>query len=220
MSPTIFVSLRPFTRSGSTAGRPRAETASKHPCITYLDPNAELSYPLFYIGRTDFQVYKGLYGLHPYIVSLTDNGTIIRILNQHAGDGSVQDTRKSARPTGKFSFWSFLKALDESRNSVLTSLISIWPCKINRWDATLSGDSPIMNETLSTVEEHIRHWDHVETARQLQNLGVEEKHCEIFEQQEITGDILLEMDQGFIFMKEFDDLSWEENKRARNSMLY
>jgi hypothetical protein len=61
-----------------------------------------------------------------------------------------------------------------------------------------------MNETLSTVEEHIRHWDHVETARQLQNLGVEEKHCEIFEQQEITGDILLEMDQGFIFMKEFD----------------
>jgi SAM (Sterile alpha motif) domain-containing protein len=78
----------------------------------------------------------------------------------------------------------------------------------------LSGDSPVMNETLSTVdepimdfnivEENIRHWDHVETARQLQNLGVEEKHCDIFEQQEITGDILLEMDQGFIFMKEFD----------------
>jgi hypothetical protein len=52
--------------------------------------------------------------------------------------------------------------------------------------------------------EQVRNWDHVETARQLRDLGVEAKHCDIFEQQGITGKVLLEMDQIFIFMKEFD----------------
>lgn len=54
------------------------------------------------------------------------------------------------------------------------------------------------------TEEQIRSWDHIETARQLRILGVESRHCEIFEEQEITGDVLLDMDQEFIFMKEFD----------------
>ncbi|OXV07680.1 hypothetical protein Egran_04555 [Elaphomyces granulatus] len=59
-------------------------------------------------------------------------------------------------------------------------------------------------EETGAVEEQVRGWDHVETARQLRDLGMEAKHCDIFEQQEITGDVLLEMDQEFIFMKEFD----------------
>ncbi|KAN0073012.1 hypothetical protein V8E54_009126 [Elaphomyces granulatus] len=52
--------------------------------------------------------------------------------------------------------------------------------------------------------ERVRNWDHVATARQLRDLGVEAKHCDIFEQQEITGDVLLDMDQEFILMKDFD----------------
>jgi len=52
--------------------------------------------------------------------------------------------------------------------------------------------------------EQVQSWDHVETARQLQGLGVEVKHCEIFENQEITGEVLLDMDNTFIFMERFD----------------
>ena len=123
---------------------------------------------------------------------------------------------------------------------------------------TKSGeDSPVMNETLSVIDEHItdlstpRHsvvkndlhvpndsaseysshidgrlsflegpetdeedgrltelevkqWDHKHATKYLRQIGVEEKHCQIFEEQEITGEVLLEMDQNFIFMKEYD----------------
>jgi hypothetical protein len=119
-------------------------------------------------------------------------------------------------------------------------------------------DSPVMNETLSVIEEHItdlstpRHslapphageindseseysshldslhsdahghgsvddggdrltehevnqWTPSQTAEHLQRLGVDQKHCDIFEEQEISGDVLLEMDQHFIYMKEYD----------------
>jgi PH domain/SAM domain (Sterile alpha motif) len=119
-------------------------------------------------------------------------------------------------------------------------------------------DSPVMNETLSVIDEHItdlstpRHsvvasdprtmndsaseysshldnrvsyvagpetddeeddkpreadvkkWGPREMADYLRQMGVDPKHCEIFEEQEISGDVLLEMDQEFIHMKEYD----------------
>lgn len=123
---------------------------------------------------------------------------------------------------------------------------------------TNGEDSPVMNETLSVIDEHItdmntprhsvstpetktvndsgseysshlshrisyinghetdeeegtqfneaqvRRWSPSETSKQMRSLGVDPKHCDIFEEQEITGDVLLDMDQDFIFMKEFD----------------
>lgn len=119
-------------------------------------------------------------------------------------------------------------------------------------------DSPVMNETLSVIDEHITdmknprpgglaverrltnesgseyspHGDqrlsyinghetdeeernlHTErdvltwlprqVAEHLEDIGVEPRHCEIFKEQEISGEILLAMDQSSIFMKEFD----------------
>lgn len=53
-------------------------------------------------------------------------------------------------------------------------------------------------------EAEVKQWDSKETAEYLRNLGVDSKHCDIFEEQEITGDVLLDMDQSFIHMKEFD----------------
>ena len=53
-------------------------------------------------------------------------------------------------------------------------------------------------------EEQVRNWDPATVARQLHGLGIDEKHCQIFEEEEIAGDVLLDMDQNFIFMKEFD----------------
>ena len=118
------------------------------------------------------------------------------------------------------------------------------------------SDSPVMNETLNVIDEHItdlstprqslaplrargddsaseysshldrqsyiggpesdeennnipdeavvRTWDHVQTAQHLKSIGVDPKHCEIFEEQEISGEVLLDMDQTLIYMKEFD----------------
>jgi len=124
-------------------------------------------------------------------------------------------------------------------------------------NAHTEQDSPVMNETLSVIDEHITdlstprqslappqslmedseseysssqldpvsyiagpetddeesrrpeaaevmQWNAKETADYLRNLGVDPKHCDIFEEQEITGDVLLEMDQSFIYMKEYD----------------
>jgi PH domain/SAM domain (Sterile alpha motif) len=120
-------------------------------------------------------------------------------------------------------------------------------------------DSPVMNETLSVIDEHItnlntpRHsvaandsrtitdsaseysnnidsrlsyvpgpetdeedeeempseasvkrWSSRETANHLRKIGVDTNHCDIFEEQEISGDVLLEMDQEFIHMKEYN----------------
>ncbi|KAI6249843.1 hypothetical protein HI914_01253 [Erysiphe necator] len=119
-------------------------------------------------------------------------------------------------------------------------------------------DSPVMNETLSVIDEHITHlksphgivdrdrqvisdsgseyssqtdqrlsyingeetdqdeediiftreqvasWTSEEVSEHLFTRGVEPKHCEILRDQEITGDVLLDMDQATIFLKEFD----------------
>ncbi|WEW58944.1 polar growth protein [Emydomyces testavorans] len=54
------------------------------------------------------------------------------------------------------------------------------------------------------TETDVRCWDHEQVAEHLRELGVDSKHCEIFKEQEITGDVLLEMDQEFIYMKDFD----------------
>jgi hypothetical protein len=54
------------------------------------------------------------------------------------------------------------------------------------------------------TEREVRQWSQAQTSRCLRGLGIESKHCDIFEEQEITGDVLLDMDQDFIFMKEFD----------------
>ncbi|KAH1432434.1 hypothetical protein KXX21_004086 [Aspergillus fumigatus] len=68
----------------------------------------------------------------------------------------------------------------------------------------IRGHETDEEEENQPTEEQVRSWDAAETARHLRELGVEAKHCDIFEDQEITGDVLLDMDQEFLFMKEFD----------------
>lgn len=59
-------------------------------------------------------------------------------------------------------------------------------------------------EETTNSEREVRRWNQKETANHLRSLGVDSKHCDIFENEEITGDVLLEMNQDFLFMKEFD----------------
>ncbi|RHZ55506.1 putative polarized growth protein (Boi2) [Aspergillus thermomutatus] len=68
----------------------------------------------------------------------------------------------------------------------------------------IRGHETDEEEENQPTEEQVRSWDAAETASHLRELGVEAKHCDIFKEQEITGDVLLDMDQDFLFMKEFD----------------
>ena len=54
------------------------------------------------------------------------------------------------------------------------------------------------------TREEITKWNPGQVAECLRDLGVEGRHCEIFKEQEISGDILLAMDQASVFMTEFD----------------
>ncbi|KAL8657933.1 MAG: hypothetical protein Q9226_001428 [Calogaya cf. arnoldii] len=119
-------------------------------------------------------------------------------------------------------------------------------------------DSPVMNETLSVIDEHITDmntpgsslragerrgtndsgseyssnidqrlsyivgnetdeeernlhsrrqvlaWSPAQVAENLRAIGVENRHCEFFRQQEITGEVLLQMDQETLFMPALD----------------
>lgn len=119
-------------------------------------------------------------------------------------------------------------------------------------------DSPVMNETLSVIDEHIidlntpgsslrasgrrgtndsgseystqidhrlsyiaghetdeeernlhnrievMTWTPSQVAECLKDVGVESRHCDVFKEQEISGEVLLAMDQASVFMKEFD----------------
>jgi hypothetical protein len=68
----------------------------------------------------------------------------------------------------------------------------------------INGHETDEEEESQPTEEQVRAWDQHETAKRLRELGIDDKHCGIFEEQEITGDVLLDMDQDFVMMKEFD----------------
>ncbi|OQE47357.1 hypothetical protein PENCOP_c001G00706 [Penicillium coprophilum] len=68
----------------------------------------------------------------------------------------------------------------------------------------INGNETDDEEQNHPTEQEVRKWNEAQTSRCLRGLGIDPKHCDIFEEQEITGDVLLDMDQDFIFMKEFD----------------
>lgn len=68
----------------------------------------------------------------------------------------------------------------------------------------INGHETDEEEENQPTEEQVRKWNSATTAKHLRNLGLEDRHCQIFEEQEITGDVLLDMDQNFVFMKDFD----------------
>lgn len=54
------------------------------------------------------------------------------------------------------------------------------------------------------TQREVLSWNPKQVAECLKELGVEARHCEVFKEQEITGEVLLAMDQTSIFVKEFD----------------
>lgn len=68
----------------------------------------------------------------------------------------------------------------------------------------IRGHETDEEERESHSESEIMTWSPDQVAEGLKNIGVEPRHCEVFREQEITGEVLLAMDQASIFMKEFD----------------
>ncbi|KAF2751290.1 hypothetical protein M011DRAFT_464018 [Sporormia fimetaria CBS 119925] len=54
------------------------------------------------------------------------------------------------------------------------------------------------------TEEEVMKWSPTRVAEYLEDAGVDKKHCNIFKEQEINGEVLLGMDQATIFLKEFE----------------
>lgn len=68
----------------------------------------------------------------------------------------------------------------------------------------INGHETDEEEDNQPSEDEVRKWDIAQTINHLRQLEVEDRHCDIFKEQEITGEVLLDMNQDFIMMKEFD----------------
>ncbi|KAF2148301.1 PH-domain-containing protein [Myriangium duriaei CBS 260.36] len=54
------------------------------------------------------------------------------------------------------------------------------------------------------TEDEVMTWTPARVAEYLEDQGVEKPHCEVFREQEISGEVLLNMEQSSIFIKEFE----------------
>ena len=68
----------------------------------------------------------------------------------------------------------------------------------------INGHETDEEERASYTEKEVAKWTPSRVAEHLRSLGVERRHCEVFNEQEISGEVLLAMEQASIFMKEFD----------------
>jgi PH domain/SAM domain (Sterile alpha motif) len=68
----------------------------------------------------------------------------------------------------------------------------------------LAGPETDEEEDELLSQANVKKWTPHETASYLRQMGIDSKHCDIFEEQEISGDVLLDMDQEFIHMKEYN----------------
>jgi len=68
----------------------------------------------------------------------------------------------------------------------------------------ITGNETDEEEHSAYTEAEVINWTPARVAEYLRDIGVESRHCEVFQEQEISGEVLLGMDQTSIFMKEFD----------------
>jgi SAM domain (Sterile alpha motif)/PH domain len=68
----------------------------------------------------------------------------------------------------------------------------------------ITGDETDEEDQETYTEAEVMQWSPNQVAAWLQDSGVDEKHCQVFEEQEISGEVLLTMDQSAIFLKEFE----------------
>lgn len=67
----------------------------------------------------------------------------------------------------------------------------------------IHGEETDEEEVIHQKKE-VESWNPGQVADYLASVGVEPKHCDVFREQEISGDVLLGMDQTSVFLKEFE----------------
>ncbi|KAK8120579.1 hypothetical protein PG999_004699 [Apiospora kogelbergensis] len=68
----------------------------------------------------------------------------------------------------------------------------------------IQGEETDEEEDDAHTRAQVEAWTSDDVAEYLFTIGVDKKHCEVFRDQEITGEVLLSMDQSSLFLKAFD----------------
>ena len=68
----------------------------------------------------------------------------------------------------------------------------------------IAGQETDEEENNLLSEREVMAWGPRQVAEHLEDMGVESRHCDVFREQDISGEVLLAMDQATIFMKEFN----------------
>ncbi|EME46478.1 hypothetical protein DOTSEDRAFT_148740 [Dothistroma septosporum NZE10] len=68
----------------------------------------------------------------------------------------------------------------------------------------IAGQETDDEEGQSYTEEEVMTWNAARVAEHLEDTGVEKAHCDVFVEQEISGEVLLAMDQNSLFLREFE----------------
>ncbi|KAK4555767.1 polar growth protein [Recurvomyces mirabilis] len=87
-----------------------------------------------------------------------------------------------------------------NKRDTMGSVYSTQP--LNRM-SYIPGHETDEDETAHT-EDEVMSWSPARVAEYLEDHGVEKQHCDVFVEQEISGEVLLAMDQSSVFIKEFD----------------
>ncbi|KAI6904063.1 hypothetical protein KC334_g6844, partial [Hortaea werneckii] len=88
-----------------------------------------------------------------------------------------------------------------NKRDTITSVYSN-PQALNRL-SYIPGHETDEDDTAHT-EEEVMMWSPERVAEYLEDHDVEKAHCNVFKEQEISGEVLLAMDQSSLFIKEFD----------------
>ncbi|KAI1372924.1 hypothetical protein F4677DRAFT_239160 [Hypoxylon crocopeplum] len=68
----------------------------------------------------------------------------------------------------------------------------------------IQGEETDEEEEVEHTRAQVEAWTADDVAEYLFTVGVEKKHCEVFRDQEISGEVILGMDQSSLFLKAFD----------------
>ena len=90
----------------------------------------------------------------------------------------------------------------ESRETLQTQ--NVPPTEPLKRFSYIAGHETDEEENHLHTEEEVTAWSPERVAEYLEDNGVEKPHCEIFKEQEISGEVLLAMEQSSIFLKEFE----------------
>lgn len=112
----------------------------------------------------------------------------LSVINEHITDMS---TPRSSYANG-------------NKRDTMHTMSSVYSTQPMNRSSFIAGHETDEEEHNLHTEEEVASWSARRVAEYLEDSGVERSHCEAFLEQEISGDVLLAMEQSSVFMKEFD----------------